>query len=94
MVLAQGPAADEEVPKLHRQSTRDEHDRSVLGLALYALSSCFLATALVFAKKLSAWHMPVFEILIARSSTIMFFALCGCAWTRHNPLGNRQVAGR
>ena len=37
----------------------------------------------------ASWHMPIFEILIARSSTIMFFALCGCAWTRQNPLGNR-----
>ena len=49
-----GEAGEEQVPKLQRQNPRDEHDRAVLGLALYALSSCFLATALVFTKKLSA----------------------------------------
>ena len=98
---------------LHRQGTRDEHDQSVLGLALYAISSCFLATTLVFTKKLgqsaiccwctprrksvahcptvfaASWHMPVFEILIARSATIAVFALGGCAICRVNPFGNR-----
>ena len=34
---------------------REERDQSALGLALYALSSCFLSTALVFAKKLGVW---------------------------------------
>ncbi|KAK9812242.1 hypothetical protein WJX73_006670 [Symbiochloris irregularis] len=68
----------------------EEQDRSALGLALYALSSCFLSTALVFAKKLGQWHMPTFEILMARSITLMFFALIGCAWKRVHPLGNRR----
>ena len=38
------------------------------------------------------WHMPVFEILIARSATIALFALGGCAVCRVNPLGNKYVA--
>ena len=33
---------------------RKKRDRTALGLALYALSSCFLATMLMFAKKLGA----------------------------------------
>ena len=46
---------EQEVPKLQRSPSvlRIEKDRSGFGLALYALSSCFLSTALVFAKKLS-----------------------------------------
>ena len=60
-----GEVADEEVPKLQRQNTRDEHDRAVLGLALYALSSCFLATALVFTKKLSEPRIHAAPGLIA-----------------------------
>ena len=31
---------------------RKKRDRTALGLGLYALSSCFLATMLMFAKKL------------------------------------------
>ena len=38
--------------QLQHQGTRDEHDQSVLGLALYAISSMFLSTTLVFTKKL------------------------------------------
>ena len=54
------------MPKLERSATRDEPDRAVLGLALYALSSCFLATALVFTKKLGARSQMVFLRLCRR----------------------------
>ena len=43
-------------------------DRTALGLGSYALSSVFLASMLSFAKILGQKHMPVFEILLARSS--------------------------
>ena len=33
-------------------TARKKKDRTALGLGLYALSSCFLATMLMFAKKL------------------------------------------
>lgn len=87
-----GRLLDSEVPKLQPSSSgqQADHDNSALGLALYAISSCFLSTALVFAKKLSHWHMPVFEILMARSSTIMCFALIGCAWKGITPFGHRR----
>ena len=37
---------------------RKKKDRTALGLALYALSSCFLATMLMFAKKLGKPFCP------------------------------------
>ena len=38
--------------KLNSPIKRPKRDRTAFGLALYALSSCFLATMLVFAKRL------------------------------------------
>jgi len=64
-------------------------DRTLLGLASYALSSVFLASMLTFAKLLGKDKMPVFEILLARSSTILFIALIMCAKDGVNPFGNR-----
>jgi len=65
-------------------------DRTLLGLASYALSSVFLASMLTFAKLLGKDKMPVFEILLARSSTILFIALIMCAKDGVNPFGNRR----
>ena len=45
---------------------------------------------LTFAKILGKQDMPVFEILLARSSSILVIALCVCAKERVNPFGNRQ----
>ena len=50
-------SSHESYPKLTSYVRRDEHDRSTLGLGLYALSSCFLSTALVFAKFLG--QLPI-----------------------------------
>ena len=66
-------------------------DRPVLGLASYAISSIFLASMLTFAKLLGQRQMPVFEILLARSTTILTIALIICAKDRVNPFGNRQA---
>ncbi len=65
-------------------------DRTILGLASYACSSVFLASMLTFAKILGKRQMPVFEILLARSSSILVIALLVCAKERVNPFGNRQ----
>lgn len=35
------------------------------------------------------WNIPTFEILLARSGFLVFFALVGCAIQRQNPLGKR-----
>lgn len=67
-------------------------DRTILGLASYACSSVFLASMLTFAKILGKREMPVFEILLARSSSILIIALLVCAKERVNPFGNRQVS--
>lgn len=64
-------------------------DRPILGLASYALSSVFLATMLTFAKLLGRREMPVFEILLARSTSILAIALTICAKDHVNPFGNR-----
>ena len=64
-------------------------DRTVLGLASYAISSVFLASMLTFAKLLGKKQMPTFEILLARSSSILIIALIMCAKDRVNPFGNR-----
>ena len=42
--------------KLDGPVMRPKRDRTAFGLALYALSSCFLATMLVFAKRLGEPH--------------------------------------
>ncbi|KAK9829224.1 hypothetical protein WJX72_004585 [[Myrmecia] bisecta] len=68
----------------------EEGQHTVRGLCLYACSSVFLATMLVFAKILGERHMPVFEILLARSTIICAIALVKCAKDRVNPLGNRR----
>jgi drug/metabolite transporter (DMT)-like permease len=65
-------------------------DRTALGLGSYALSSVFLASMLSFAKILGQREMPVFEILLARSSTILVIALIICAKDGVNPFGNRR----
>lgn len=65
-------------------------DRTVLGLASYAFSSVFLATMLTLAKLLGKDKMPVFEILLARSSSILVIALIVCAKDGVNPFGNRR----
>lgn len=64
-------------------------DRPMLGLASYALSSVFLASMLTFAKLLGERKMPVFEILLARSTSILAIALVICAKDGVNPFGNR-----
>lgn len=64
-------------------------DRAVLGLGLYALSSVFLATMLICAKTLKQHGFPVWQNLLARSLSIMTFALIACARQRVNPFGNR-----
>lgn len=64
-------------------------DRAILGLALYALSSVFLATMLICAKRLKQHGFPVWQNLLARSLSIMTFALIACARQRVNPFGNR-----
>jgi hypothetical protein len=35
------------------------------------------------------WGIPVFEVLLARSASLVFFALIGCAVQGKNPLGKR-----
>lgn len=65
-------------------------DRAVLGLGLYALSSVFLATMLICAKTLKQHGFPVWQNLLARSLSIMTFALIACARQRVNPFGNRR----
>lgn len=45
---------EEEHVKLVPAPRKKKIERTAYGLALYALSSCFLATMLVFAKKLGA----------------------------------------
>ena len=42
-------------------------DRTALGLALYALSSCFLATMLMFAKKLGTACAPPVSVTLGVS---------------------------
>lgn len=64
-------------------------DKAVLGLGLYALSSVFLATMLICAKTLKQHGFPVWQNLLARSLSIMIFALIACARQRVNPFGNR-----
>ena len=64
-------------------------DRTMLGLGSYACSSVFLASMLTFAKILGKENMPVFEILLARSSSILIVSLIVCAKDRVNPFGNR-----
>lgn len=51
---------EEEHAKLEPAPKKQKVERTAFGLALYALSSCFLATMLMFAKKLGALdgHMP------------------------------------
>ena len=44
--------------KLNSSMKRPKKDRTAFGLALYALSSCFLATMLVFAKRLGDHLAP------------------------------------
>lgn len=65
-------------------------DRAVLGLGLYALSSVFLATMLICAKTLKQHGFPVWQNLLARSLSIMTFALIACARQGVNPFGNRR----
>ncbi|KAK9904222.1 hypothetical protein WJX75_007139 [Coccomyxa subellipsoidea] len=81
---------EEEHAKLEPAPKKEKVERTAFGLALYALSSCFLATMLMFAKKLGQWNIPTFEILLARSGFLVFFALVGCAIQRQNPLGKRR----
>ena len=144
--LTNGHAHDEGPHvKLEAAPRPKKQDHTVFGLALYALSSCFLATMLVFAKRLGMlprapgyaasyldcllrchvlqkpmvngkhqrvlhaavcpdifpdcmhracahagqWGIPVFEVLLARSASLVFFALIGCAVQGVNPLGKR-----
>ncbi|BDA45883.1 probable pseudopaline exporter CntI [Coccomyxa sp. Obi] len=81
---------EEEHVKLETAPRQKKIERTAYGLALYAISSCFLATMLMFAKKLGQWNIPTFEILLARSGFLVFFALVGNALQRQNPLGKRR----
>lgn len=47
-------SGEEEHVKLEPAPRKKKIERTAFGLALYALSSCFLATMLMFAKKLGA----------------------------------------
>ena len=80
-------ASGSRTPPLQRQGTRDEHDQSVLGLLLYAISSCFLATTLVFTKKLGQTlalppcqsQLPA-ECQSAESAApLQLFGICQCS---------------
>ena len=67
--LTNGHAHEEEVHiKLEDAPSHRKKDHTVFGLALYALSSCFLATMLVFAKRLGATLPP----------TCPVYLLCTC----------------
>eukprot|EP00891_Asterochloris_glomerata_P008721 jgi/Astpho2/8721/Aster-05285 len=66
-------------------------DKPLLGLGTYCLSSIFLATMLVAAKILGQKkHYPTFQLLLARGSIIMIFALIACARQKVNPFGKRR----
>lgn len=65
-------------------------DRTLLGMGFYCCSSVFLATMLICAKLLGRRDYPVWQALLARSGSIMTFALIACARQRVNPFGNRR----
>ncbi len=48
------PGEEDDHVKLEPAPQKKKIERTAYGLALYALSSCFLATMLMFAKKLGA----------------------------------------
>lgn len=63
---------DEVHIKLEEASRPKKKDHTVFGLALYALSSCFLATMLVFAKRLGEGLSGCFQ------GVRNYNVLCGC----------------
>ena len=83
------PATNDATAPQARKTGIYHSDRAILGLALYALSSVFLATMLICAKRLKQHGFPVWQNLLARSLSIMTFALIACAKQRVNPFGNR-----
>ena len=85
----QGHKDIDTVPSAARKEPTYKADRPLLGLASYALSSVFLASMLTFAKILGKKHLPVFEILLTRSMSILVISLLICAKDRVNPFGNR-----
>ena len=58
----------QEVGEKLEANPRKKKDRTALGLGLYALSSCFLATMLMFAKKLGKLCPVILVALQMRSS--------------------------